>query len=69
MKYPYFSTVDKETLKEITRKGGLKNRSKDAQIAWDKAEEIKGSHPTYSHRQLAKIYKVSHATIQRIINS
>lgn len=69
MKYPYFSTVDKETLREITRRGGLKNRSKHGQIAWDKSQEIKQLSETHSHRQLAKIYKVSHATIQRIINS
>lgn len=69
MKYPYFSTVDKKKHSEISRKGGLTQRSKAVQEAWDQADKIKELSGSLSHRKIAKKYKVSHATIQRIINS
>lgn len=69
MKHLNISTRPKEERIEFARKGGLSKRTPQVTIAWSEVEEIKELSKTMSHRKLAKKYKVSHATIFRIINS
>jgi len=69
MKYPYFSTIDKKKHLEIATRGGMKKRTVAVQSAWDNASNIKELSKTHSYRQLAEMYKISRATIARIIHS
>lgn len=69
MKYPYFSTIDKDKRQELARKGGLKSRTRHTQRAWDEADKIKQLYKTSSYRKLAKEYNVGRNTIERIVKS
>lgn len=69
MKYPYFSTIPKDKLKEISAKGNEALRTPELKKAWADKEKIKELDKTMSRRALAKVYGVSHSSISRIVKS